>query len=241
MTLATEFPTYAELEDDIEDETGITVSNDGLVSQTELIHYCNRGIDRVEKMVMNVYKDYFLARDTLSLVSGTEEYAPPSDIYGMKIRNILFYDTNRIYEVTRARHWRKFMSYRLEKQFGSGNSYEGFEYFIINETAGAWKLLVFPTPAASYTCEVWYWRQANRIVSTTDVLDIPEGQDAVLSYMKYRCLKKQFRGNLEAQDVVDARSEFKEELAALRETLAEMVVDGATEIEQDHSIYEEHV
>lgn len=243
MTVATEFPTFAELLADVEYECDIDVSEDGeMVDQDEMIHYCNKAIDLAEKVICNIYKDYFLARDELTLVDGTEEYSFPSDIYGMKFRCLTYYDgsTNSVYEVERSRHHKeKFLDYRYKKQEGSTYNDDCYRYFIINESAGAPKLLISPTPGSG-TIERWYWRQANRIVSTSDVMDIPEGKDLVLKYMTYRVVKKEFKGNLDAQDVIDAKNDLNEEIALFRNTMAEMVVDEAIEIEQDHSMYEDH-
>lgn len=241
MGLTTEFPTYAVLESDIETECSIDVSNENeFVTQAQLIHFANKGIDRAEKLINTIYEDYFLCRDTVNLVADTEEYAPPTDLWAMKIRSLIYYDTSRVYEVLKFRNWKKFIEYRMERTFDTSTSGNNYRYFILNETAGAWKLLVTPMPKAAGTIEIWYWRQANRIVLTTDVMDVPEAKDLILAYMRYRVVALEFKGNLEATDVAAAKADLMDEEERLRQSLALMVVDAATEIEQDNSHYEDH-
>lgn len=236
MTLATEFPTYAELQSDIEDELDIQVSNSGFIDQAEMIHYCNRGIDLGEQLVHTLYEDYFLARDTVTL-DGSTEYSPPSDIYAMKIRGMIYHSGSRVYEIKRERDWRKFIDYRMRVSFSSD---EDMVWFPINETAGAWKLLFSSTPTSG-SIERWYLRQANRIVFTSDVLDIPESKNYILSYMRYRVILKQKRGNPDGAEIAIAKDELEQEKRNLENTLGTMVPDNNNTIEMDPSHYEDHV
>lgn len=238
MVLLTEYPTYAQLEADIEDELDIQVSSASFIDQTELMHYANRAVDKGEQIVHTLYEDYFLARDTLTLVDGQEEYDPPTDIYAMKIRGMVYYSGSRIYEVQRERDWHKFVRYRIRKEYSTESEY--FKWFPINEAAGAWKMLFSSQPGTG-TIERWYLRQANRFVLTTDALDIPEAKNYILSYMRYRVILKQKRGNPDGNEIAAAKEEVAEEQRNLENTLGTMVPDNNNEIEIDHSHYEDHV
>lgn len=238
MTTTTEFPTYLELQSDIEDEMGLTVSANSFVDQTEMIHYCNRAIDKAEQIVHTIYEDYYLARDTLTLPNnGSEEMDPPTDIYAMKIRSMIYYNGSDIYEIKRSRDWKKFIGYRMDQQYGSTT--DDYYWFPINETGGAWKMLFTPTPGAG-TVERWYLRQANRIVNTSDVMDIPEGKDFVLSYMRYRVILKDKRGNDASGEVAAAKEDMMQEQRDLVNTLGTLAPDTHNDIEMDLTHYEEH-
>lgn len=237
MATTTEFPTYAELELDIEDELDLTVGTDSIIDQTEMIHYCNKAIDQAEQVVHTIYEDYFLTYDDLTLVDGTEEYAPPTDIYAMKIRAMIFFNGSDVYEVLRERDWKKFLNYQHDQQYSTSTDYE-YKWFLRNATAGAWKQIITPTPGSG-TIRRWFLRQANRITATSDVMDIPEAKNFILAYMRYRAIMKCRRGN-PGGELAEAKEQLAMEKQDLVDTLGTMVPDAGNEIEMDLSHYWEH-
>lgn len=239
MTLATEFLTYAEIEALIEAETDLDIGEDSFINQAEMMGYVNKAVDRAEQLVHTLYEDYYLARDTLALESGTEEYALPTDIYAHKIRGLVDYTNGDVIKITRERDWEKFTAYRLNKN-GSNGASGPYKWFPINETPGSPMMLIAPTPTASRTVERWYHRQANRITLTTDVYDIPEGKGHLLAFLRERVVWKKTHGNPESASLQTARADLAMEEQLLVETLTNMVVDGDTEVEPDFRHYEEH-
>ena len=239
MTTSTDYPTYIQLQEDVTDPLDIEVGDDSFIKQSEMIKYCNKAIDKAEKILIQTYQDYFLTRDLLTLVDGQEAYDAPDDIYAMKIRNMVYYGSSDVFEVERMRDYKKFIKYRYEKEYYIGGSEYAYRWFLINTDPGAWQQLISPTPTGSGTIERWYIRQANRIVSTTDIMDIPEARDFIVAYMKYRCILKQQRGNNESNEISVALNEVKEEAVDLRNTLSMMIPDGGEDIEPDFSSYEE--
>lgn len=83
--------------------------------------------------------------------------------------------------------------------------------------------------------DIWFTRQANRITSDEDILDIPEAYQFIISYAKERCFFKEKNPAYQEQKNLTAFE--KQDLIS---TLATMVPDGDNEIEPDYSSYEEH-
>ena len=63
------------------------------VRDTELNDLINEAIDEAEAEVHSLYEDYFLTREVVTLVAGQEEYELPTNIYGHKIRRVVYNNT----------------------------------------------------------------------------------------------------------------------------------------------------
>lgn len=221
-----ELITKVEQDLDLEDEL--------FIQPSEMLAYANEAIDEAEAEICGVYEDYFLSKSTLSLASGTDEYTLPSTIYAHKIRRVIFNDGNTSYTVDRIRDWKKFEVYTNERIVGSSDLYR---YFIYNATAGSPKLLL--TPPARETgayLDVWFIRNANRLVDLTDVCDIPEFANFVIQFMKVRCYEKEMHPNLQT-----AIGVLQQQRELMKATLSTMVPDADNTIELDLSSYEEQV
>lgn len=213
-------------ETDCEDEDFVTA--------TELMDYCNEAIDECEKLIHNLSEDYFLTRSTITLVNGTEEYSLPSDIYAHKIRSIMYRNGSTVYEIKRIRDWRKFEAYESDKASGGGGN-PIYAYFLLHTTAGTPKILLSPTPteAGAYP-KIWYIRNANKITSTADTIDIPECLNYIKHYIKCKILFKERSPVFEF-----AKAELQEVRQAMIDTLAIKVPDNDNKIEMDTSYYNE--
>lgn len=233
MAITTKFWTYLELREKIERDADVEAEL--FIQPEELMGYVNEAIDEAEAEVKGLYEDYFLSRDTLTLVSGTNEYSLPANIYAHKIRRMIYRNGVRVYTVSRVRDWKKFEVYEDNKVYNSSSGVDEYCYFIINESAGSPKLLFTPDvlESGSYIT-IWYLRQANRIESDSDVLDIPEAKNFVCQYAKMRIYEKESHPMLEK-----AMRDVEKERGLLQSILAAMVPDADNEIEMDMSFYEE--
>lgn len=212
-------------ETDCEDEDFVTTS--------ELIDYVNEAIDECEKVLLNLSEDYMLNRSTITLVSGTEEYSLPSDIYAHKIRSIVYRNGSTVFPLKRFRDWKKFEMYEADKAQGSSTPIYG--YFILHGTAGAPKILFSPTPAESGAYpRIWYLRNANKVTTTSDVIDIPECLNYIKGYLKMKIYEKERSPAYDA--AVAALERFKQSFI---EALAVKVDDNDNEVEPDYSFYNE--
>lgn len=217
-------------------ERDLALEDELFVDTPTMLGFANEAILEAEASIHTLYEDYFLARSTLSLVSGTEGYALPSNIYGNKIRTIRYKNGSLLYEIERLRDWKKFADYDHLNYNPSGIF--KYYYFLLNNTAGsAAQLILAPTPneTGAYGT-IYYLRHAQQLSADTDVLDIPEATDFVLQYMKMRCYELDI-GNPNLAKAIEDTKEAKAQFEAVMATLAP---DTHNEIEIDHSYYDDH-
>lgn len=232
MAISSRYWTLAELTAKIQQDTD--TEDELFIQPSELLSYINEAIDEAELEIHGLYEDYFLDKTSLTLVSGTDEYSLPSAIYAHKIRRITYRNGTRVYTVKRLRDWRKFERYEINKVYSTSGS-EELGYFILNQTAGSPKLLFSPPVNENGAfITIWYLRQANRLVNTTDVLDIPEAANFVIQHVKKRLYEKEGHPM-----IVGAIADLEKERGLLQSILASMVPDADNEIEMDVSFYEE--
>ncbi len=233
MATTKKFWTRAELVTKIERD--LDLEGETFIQPEELIGYINEAIDEAETEVHALYEDYFLDSTTITLVSGTNEYDAPTDIYGDKIRCVIYRNGDRTYEVMRMRDWRKFLEYTLDLVGGATDAAE-YKYFLVNRGPAEVKLLFSPSVAESgERITVWYLRQANRLESDSDKMDIPEAANFVMRHAKVSCYEKEGHPNL-----AKAMADLEKERALLQGSLATRQPDNNDTIEMDLSHYEEH-
>lgn len=212
----------------------LDLEGETFINEAELLGYANEAIDEVERQILTLCEDYFLARGQITLVPGQEEYAIPSNIYGMKIRQIIYRAGTQVWKLKRLRNWHKIAIYETEKTIMNGTQQYG--YFILNSVEGeSPKLLLSPTPneAGSYLY-IWYIRNANELKGDTSKCDIPEAVNYVMSYMKMKCLEKELHPNLPK-----AIQDVEQQKADTLKTLSDMYADGEDTIEPDYRLYAE--
>lgn len=230
MSIATRFWTYTDLLAKVERDGDY--EGEEFIQPLEYLGLFNEAIDSAEQIIHGLYEDYFLDHDTITLVSGTSEYVLPSRIYAQKIRAVMYRNGTRAYEVKRVRDWKKFIQYTADLVGGAQSSAE-YQYFMINQSAGAPKALFTPAVNESGAfVEVWFLRQANRLLTGADVLDIPEAANYILQYVKTRCYEKEGHPNL-----VKAVGDLARERSDLEGVLSTMTPDADNEIELDTSFY----
>lgn len=225
--------TYSEIREKIEKD--IDLEREVFVDVDELLGYVNEGIDICEGKIHSLYEDYFLTKAAITLVSGTDEYDLPTDIYANKIRALIYKNGSDVAVIRRAKNSRKLINYEVDAGTGATATAGNYEYLIYNPTAGQPKILLMPPVVESGPfLSIWYLRNANRLVEDTDICDIPEFVYFVIQYAKVKILFK------------EGHPSYPEEKARLDElevemlsTLAGMVPDEDNEIEPDFSFYEE--
>lgn len=223
-------PTLGDLKDKV--ERALALEDEQFVVPEELADYANDGIDEAEAEIHAAYPDYFLSRSSITLVSGQEEYDLPSDIYAFKIRSLVYKNGTDIYEIKKIRDWKKFIQYGLDSLTVSTNQL--YQYLILNQSAGAQKLVLSPTPQEDgQYITVWYIRNANTLTDDTDECDIPEFSDFVVEYMKMRCYEKEGHPNYMA-----CKQRVEEKRKLMIDTLTNMIEDTDNEIEADFRAYD---
>ncbi len=214
-----EMKTKVEKDLDLEDET--------FIQPDEMLGYFNEAIDNVEADVHTIYEDYFLTTTTLSLVTGTQDYSFPSDIYANKIRDIYYTNGQIKYQV---RKW----SQPLHMIALLDNT-DDYRYIPINTSANGYQLRILPpSQETSTNMTIWYLRNAKRMVNDSDVCDIPEFINYVIQFVKQRCYEKEGHVN-----TLKAIQDTEMQKKLMVETLSSMVDDEDNEIRKDFSFYED--
>lgn len=206
----------------------ISDDNDSMYSVDEVNRYINKGIQKAEALIHNIYEDYFLAYKAMSIVSGTSAYVLPTDMYLNKIRKILFDDGTDRYSIDKIKHIEKI------QDIVSGDRYK---YKITNNTGVGNKINIFPTPTftnSTFT-NMYYIRKAAQLVTDSDEIDIPEFEDFVVLYARRECLKKQIGNPM----LEDCKAELKQEGIDMVDTLGTMIPDEDNTLELDTSFYED--
>jgi hypothetical protein len=224
--------TYAEIKDKVQKDLGI--EQEEFVVASELLGYCNEAIDEAEAEIHTIYEDYFLTKATINLVSGTNTYDLPTDIYANKIRGIMYKNGEVMYPLRRIRFSDKFADIMSTEEFNPAGRYR---YILMNASATSGiQIEVVPTPRDSITegLTIWYLRNANRLSADTDYCDIPEFIHFVIQFMKLRVYEKEGHPNTQL-----AAGLLDQQRRQMVGTLTNKIVDEDTEIEKDLSIYED--
>lgn len=235
--------TYAEIEKKVRTDTDLQDAGN-FIGDDEMAGYCNDAIDMAEAEILKISEDYFLTKADISLVSGTNLYDLPENIYAQKIREVIYINGTRIYPILRIRDPHKFYQKAELESFHTGET--EYTYMLVNDGAQAEMQLV---PAASEdgpVVQMWYIRNAARIpmvgeggadraAQLATVVDIPEWTAFLVLYMKAQCLDKD----------KDPRAERYMKLAEnakdrMVETLTNRTPDNQDEVPMDTGFYVEH-
>lgn len=235
MAIASRYWTYAELKEQVEKE--LDLEAEIFVQPTEMLGYFNEAVDNAEKIVKNIYPDYFLDKMALTLVEGSNECALPSRIYAHKIRRIIYRSGTDVYTVRRVKDWKKFETY--EESQAASTTADELRYFLLNSTAGSPKIIFqrnVTAVEAAATVNCWFIRQANRLSVDADVMDIPEAANYIMAFVRFKCMLKEGHPNVSA-----AIAQVNSEEQSLQADLTDMVPDADDEMEMDTSFYEDMV
>lgn len=226
------YKTFADVESRVRRE--LDLIDEPIVTQAEIMDIVNDAIDEVEADILELYEDYFLTSDYISLVAGTRDYAMPTNIYANKLRAVTYSNGSTVYEVFRLKNKDRFLDIADSLIYGGSDDYR---YEIENDTSSGPTFRLYPASreTSNTVMRRWYIRQANRIAVTTDVIDILEAYPFIVAYAKWQCAKKALHP---ATPDYKNDSDFKKQ--KLLDALTGMVADGHNEIEPDISFYREH-
>lgn len=229
------YKTFGELNTQLQKE--LDLQGEDFISDSEMIGIWNRAVSVAEAHLITLgLKDkYFLGRDTISLVSGTEEYALPSTIFGNKIIKVIYRVGSDFYVVSPLESSTMFEDYEFIKNFSTSEEYK---YLITHSTPATQKFLLVPpsriTQSAALT--LWFSRSANRYAVDADVCDFPDICYEFLSaFVKEKCYEKESHVNYDG-----AKADRMEKEQLMQSILAGQITDNAmTAMEMDTSSYEE--
>ncbi len=195
-------PSYGEIEYQVRLDLDLQ-DTDNYVGQDEMAGYGNAGITSAEALIIQTCEDYLLTSATLTLVQDASSIDLPNDIYGQKIREIVYKNGDRIYPLVELKDPQMF--YRKAVIDRQAVSLDEYQYFLQSATAGSQdKLMITPAALESGAyLEMWYIRNAKRVplqsalaegatraTQIAAVIDIPEWRAYVEQFMKVRCWEK---------------------------------------------------
>lgn len=208
--------TYSDLKAKLQNDYDIT--DQIWIPEAELLGYINEAIDDAETAIHTLHHEdkYFLVRSTFSWVSGTSDYALPTDIYSNKIRLIQYVNGSTIYNIDRV--------LRLD-QIPFIQSSDDYRYIILNDGTNGVQARFYPTPAETSTnAIIWYVRNMKRMTTSTansNVCEIPECVNFVYQHVKKNLAKKTRRTDLIAVEDADLKVQYSIMLDALKDMTAE--------------------
>ena len=229
--------TYAEIKNKIESD--LDLMGELFVTPSEMLGYVNEGIDQAEAEIhkLGAEDNYFLTRAHIPLIEGQSEYSLPENIYGNKIRKIIYSKNTRIYPIKRFRGQEMFEE--MAASLLNPAQTQDLKYVITNNSAQTGPQIVFFPPAMETeptAVTLWFIRNANRVLVDADRIDIPEFTSFVIQYAKVRCYEKEMHPNLStAVQILQAERQL------MVDTLSEMVPDDDNRIVSDVSHYTEMV
>ncbi len=203
---------------DLEDET--------FVSDDEYYDYVNQAIDEAEAIIHNLYEGYFKKDDDITLVDGTASYDMPTDIYANKLLLIQYNNGSIKYKIERIKN--------IEKAITVNSDFYMYDIENANATDGPKIVLYPPAKEDGQYIKVWYLRNAGRVTTGTDPIDIPEFYPFVKQYVKYMIMEKEAHPLLQ-----NAKQDLNRQEQRMRQTLATMLPDEDEVLDPDLSFYEE--
>lgn len=218
---------------DLISSTGSIARGDHFITPDEIKVHIRRSVSDAVALIHKLYEDYYLVpAKPINIISGTSEYALPSDLYVNKIRRVLYQEsTNYSYKIRRIININEIPTITAEDRL---------RYLIINELNVGYRMKFYPTPnfTSASIITMWYIRKAKELVNDSDVLDIPEEfTNFILADAKYRCLQKDV-GNPMREEMKEERNEQKQLMVT---TLSNKVPDDETDLRPDYSFYNESV
>lgn len=225
--------TYLQIKEKVERDLGL--EEDLQVTPEEMKGYCNDAIDEIEAVIHDLHEDYFLTKAYLELVSGEADVDLPDNIFGQKIRSMMYINGSVIYTIARIRGSKKF---QILAEIMVDQSQTEYGYILVNNSAVDGCTIELYPPAKETSSDhvlLWYLRQANRIIADDDVCDIPEWVQVIIQYMKVKCYEKEGV----SPKYLAAYSELDRLRTAMRTSLKDRVEDDDNKLEMDTSFYDD--
>lgn len=218
------------LELDLMSQTGSYVKGTAFIKPTEIDGHIQDSVKLISSYIHNLYEDYYMTIQNYNLVSGTQDYALPTNIYVNKIRRIIYNNGANKYKITRLTNIDD-IPYIADSDY--------YKYMLVNNgLVDVLRLYPKAYETSANTMQVYYCRRPKELVNDTDFLDIPEEFDnVVISDVKYRCLAKEPENPM--LNVVKATRD--EQLGQMIQTLSKRVPDDQTDIRPDISFYEDSI
>lgn len=242
--------TFAEVNQKV--RADLDLQSEDFITPDEMVGYVNEAIHEAESEIMKINEDYFLQYGNLTLVLGGTILTLPADIYGQKIRGLMYSQGSVQYPIRRVRGGNKFQAVTMIDTYGLSDDYM---YLLVNSTAGTQSKIRLTPPsreASTTNVTIWYIRSAQRIPQASEliptilptapnsaaqlatILDIPEFSTFIIDFTKCKCLMKETDPRLTEQAAI-----MESQRQMMIQTLTEQVPDDDNFILPDMSFYSE--
>ena len=84
-------------------ETELDLLEETFFTQQELIDYANDAIDDAAREVLLIYGDYFKKSYIVPVVTGTQKYQLPADVYAHKMRFLQYKNGTLVYKIRKIK------------------------------------------------------------------------------------------------------------------------------------------
>lgn len=218
-------------------ELDLDLEEEEFIQPNEMTGYINDAITIIEAHLttMGLRDRYFYKRTTLSLTSGTADYALPTDLYEDKIKEVVYSNGATIYRVNLLDND------NTEEEIEHLNRFSTTEYYQYrirsdSSTQKYFQLVPASRETASNVIIIGYFRDLLRVSVDADLVEVPEIALLWLyQYVKVKVYEKESHANYGASLA---------ELEALEETMlstlqGQVADSGNTKLDMDKSIYEE--
>lgn len=161
--------TWTYLEAKTKVQVDLDLQDEDFVTPDELVGYTNEGTKEVYAEIIELHQDYFLTSDYVSLQQGLAVYSMPLNIYGNKLRGVIYQNGALTYEVKKIRRPNGFQAIAMIDSYDLSADYQ---YYIATDDYGQQNFTLTPTSrdtdalGASHLMRRWYQRASNRVPIT---------------------------------------------------------------------------
>jgi len=216
----------------------LDLEEEEFIQTDEMTELINDAITIIEAHMITLgQRDrYFYKRTTLSLVTGTSDYALPTDLYEDKVKEIVYSNGATIYRVHLLDHD------TAEEEIERLNRFSTTEYYkyrIRSDSSSAKYLQIIPASRETVAGAIiiGYFRDLARVSADADLVEVPDIALLYLyQYIRVKVYEKESHANYQT-----AVAELDKVEELMISTLQGQVADSDnTRIELDKSAYGEH-
>jgi hypothetical protein len=222
--------TFGYVLEKLKDDLDLEEDKNAFITDEDILQYLNESIHRAESIIHNIFEDYFLSQTNLTMTSGSQIVALPSDIFASKIRKLFYFPSNisQRYEVIRIRDKNKLMDVR-DNDF--------YQYQLMNDATNGEHIELSPAARETSTnLKLLYIRNAKQFATDgtedSQLIDIPEFHRFILQDSKANIMEKD--GDPRLPETLQRLNAYEQEMTS---TLTRRIDDEDDLIRQDLSFY----
>ena len=228
--------TLLEIRTQIKDD--LDLNEETFVDDSDLDRWINDAIEMAEAEIHSLYEDYFLDSVTVPIARNDNTVDYPSNIYGNKIRKIIYRESLTDFNSVSHEVMREKDIIRAEALdiYNTDTQNPILRWVPINSATTGRTIRLYPKTSRDGFLVIYYIRNANRLSLDTDVCDIDEYSRYIIQAVKTQVFLKD--GDPRTQESKVLEDQLKGEMI---ESLSNMTPDNNDEIELDMSHYDDMV